>query len=65
MRVVKPHHKENLPPPESSPPSVPAVFHWHRSRAVTLQCVPGVAKGFARLGIADVPRVRLVTAGDQ
>jgi len=34
-------------------------------RAVTLQCVPGVAKGFARLGIADVPRVRLVTAGDQ
>jgi anti-anti-sigma regulatory factor len=34
-------------------------------RAVTLQCVPGVGKGFARLGIAGVPRVRLVTAGDQ
>ena len=34
-------------------------------RAVTVQCVPGVGKGFTRLGIARVPGLRLVTAGEQ
>jgi anti-anti-sigma regulatory factor len=31
------------------------------SRSVTLRCQPGVAAGFSRLGIAGLPRVRLVT----
>jgi ABC-type transporter Mla MlaB component len=34
-------------------------------RAVTVQCVRGVANGFARLGIAGLPGVRLVDAGEQ
>ena len=34
------------------------------SRAVTLQCPPEVGKGFARLGLAGVPGIRLVTDGD-
>jgi anti-anti-sigma regulatory factor len=34
------------------------------SRAVTLQCVPEVAAGFARLGVDGLPGVRLVTAGE-
>jgi hypothetical protein len=34
------------------------------SRTVVLRCVPGVAAGFARLGLADVPGVRLVTADE-
>jgi anti-anti-sigma regulatory factor len=34
-------------------------------RAATVQCIPEVAKGFARLGIGSVPGVRLVTAGEQ
>jgi ABC-type transporter Mla MlaB component len=34
-------------------------------RAVTVQCVPGVANGFTRLGIAGLPGVRLVDAGEQ
>jgi hypothetical protein len=35
------------------------------SRAVTLLCLPGVVAGFARLGVADVPGVRLVTADER
>jgi anti-anti-sigma regulatory factor len=34
------------------------------SRTVTLQCVPEVAAGFARLGVDGLPGVRLVTAGE-
>jgi anti-anti-sigma regulatory factor len=34
------------------------------SRAVTLQCLPEVAAGFARLGVDGLPGVRLVTAGE-
>jgi anti-anti-sigma regulatory factor len=34
------------------------------SRAVVLRCQPGVAAGLARLGVASLPRVRLVTADD-
>jgi anti-anti-sigma regulatory factor len=34
-------------------------------RAVTLRCVPGVAKGFARLGIDGLPGARVVDAGEQ
>jgi anti-anti-sigma regulatory factor len=33
-------------------------------RAVILECVPEVTRGFARLGIAGVPGVRLVDAGE-
>jgi anti-anti-sigma regulatory factor len=32
------------------------------SRSVRLTCGPEIASGFARLGLADVPRIRLVTA---
>lgn len=35
------------------------------SRTVVLQCQPEVAGGLARLGIADLPRVRLVRADDR
>ena len=35
------------------------------SRTVTLQCVPDVAAGFARLGLDGLPGVRLVTAREQ
>jgi anti-anti-sigma regulatory factor len=35
------------------------------SRTVTLQCLPEVAGGFARLGLADVPGVRLVTFSER
>jgi hypothetical protein len=35
------------------------------SRAVVLRCQPGVVAGFARLGVAGLPRVRLVTADDR
>ena len=35
------------------------------SRTVTLQCVPEVAAGFARLGLDSLPGVRLVTSRDQ
>jgi anti-anti-sigma regulatory factor len=35
------------------------------SRSVVLRCQPGVAAGFARLGVAGLPRVRLVTADDR
>jgi anti-anti-sigma regulatory factor len=35
------------------------------SRTVILQCLPEVATGFARLGLAGLPGVRLVTAGEQ
>ena len=34
-------------------------------RLVTLQCRTGVAKGFARVGIAGTPGIRLVTTGEQ
>lgn len=34
------------------------------SRTVVLQCQPGVAAGLARLGVTDLSRVKLVTAGD-
>ena len=34
------------------------------SRTVVLQCSPGVATGFARLGVAGLARVRLVTVSD-
>jgi anti-anti-sigma regulatory factor len=34
------------------------------SRTVTLQCLPEVAAGFARLGVDGLPGVRLVTAGE-
>ena len=32
------------------------------SRSVRLRCGPAIAAGFARLGLAGVPRIRLVTA---
>ena len=35
------------------------------SRTVTLQCVPEVAAGFARLGLDGLPGVKLVTAREQ
>jgi anti-anti-sigma regulatory factor len=35
------------------------------SRAVVLRCQPGVAAGFARLGVAGLPRVTVVTADDR
>jgi anti-anti-sigma regulatory factor len=35
------------------------------SRAVTLQCQPEVAAAFARLGLADLPGVRLVTFSER
>ena len=35
------------------------------SHAVVLACQPGVAAGFARLGVAGLPRVRLETVGDR
>jgi anti-anti-sigma regulatory factor len=35
------------------------------SRSVVLRCQPGVAAGFARLGVAGHPRVRLETAHDR
>ncbi len=38
-----------------------AVWTMSASRAVVLRCQPGVAAGFARLGVAGLPRVRLVT----
>jgi anti-anti-sigma regulatory factor len=34
-------------------------------RTVILQCRAGVGKGFARLGIAGIPGIKLVTAGEQ
>jgi anti-anti-sigma regulatory factor len=36
-----------------------------QSRLVTLRCQPEVAKGFARIGLAGVPGIRLVAAGDR
>jgi anti-anti-sigma regulatory factor len=38
-----------------------AVRTMSASRAVVLRCQPGVAAGLARLGVAGLPRVRLVT----
>ena len=35
------------------------------SRPVTLRCLPETAAGFARLGLAGVPGIRLVTADGQ
>jgi len=35
------------------------------ARRVTLRCLPEVAKGFARLGLAGVPGIQLVTADDR
>lgn len=34
------------------------------SRTVVLHCQPGVGSGFTRLGLADFPRIRLVSADD-
>lgn len=34
-------------------------------RAVVLRCQPGVAAGFTRLGLADLPGIRLVIADDR
>jgi anti-anti-sigma regulatory factor len=42
-----------------------AVRTMAASRAVVVRCQPGVAAGFARLGVAGLPRVRLVTADDR
>jgi anti-anti-sigma regulatory factor len=42
-----------------------AVRAMSASRMVALSCQPGMAAGFARLGVADVPGVRLVTADDR
>jgi anti-anti-sigma regulatory factor len=36
-----------------------------QSRVVTLLCQPEVAKGFARIGLAGLPGIRLVAAGDE
>ena len=36
-----------------------------QSRMVTLRCRPEVAKGFARVGLAGLPGIRLVAAGDR
>jgi anti-anti-sigma regulatory factor len=38
-----------------------AVRTLSASRTVVLRCQPGVAAGFARLGVSGLPRVRLVT----
>jgi anti-anti-sigma regulatory factor len=35
-----------------------------QSRMVTLRCQPEVAKGFARIGLAGLPGIRLAAAGD-
>lgn len=35
------------------------------SRTVVLYCQPGVGSGFARLGLTDLPRIRLVTADER
>lgn len=35
------------------------------ARPVTLHCPPEIAAGFARLGVTDVPGVKLVTAGER
>jgi anti-anti-sigma regulatory factor len=35
-----------------------------QSRQVTLRCLPEVAAGFVRIGLADVPGIRLVANGD-
>jgi hypothetical protein len=35
------------------------------SRAVVLQCLPEVAAGFARLGLGELPHVRLVIASER
>jgi hypothetical protein len=35
------------------------------SRQVVLRCQPGIAAGFDRLGVAGLPRVRLVTTDDR
>jgi anti-anti-sigma regulatory factor len=42
-----------------------AVRTMAASRTVVLRCQPGVGAGFARLGIARLDRVRLVTAHDR
>jgi anti-anti-sigma regulatory factor len=42
-----------------------AVRTMSGSRKVLLRCQPGVASGFARLGVAGLPRVKLVTADDR
>jgi anti-anti-sigma regulatory factor len=42
-----------------------AVRTMSASRTVVLRCQPGVAAGFARLGVAGLPRVRLVTADER
>jgi anti-anti-sigma regulatory factor len=36
-----------------------------QSRQVTLRCLPEVAAGFARIGLADVHGIRLVATGDR
>ena len=36
-----------------------------QSRLVTLRCPPEIAKGFSRIGLAGLPGIRLVTAGDR
>ena len=35
------------------------------SRTVTLHCLPEVAAGFGRLGLGDLPGVRLVTFSER
>jgi anti-anti-sigma regulatory factor len=36
-----------------------------QTRQVILRCLPEVAAGFTRIGLADVPGIRLVAAGDR
>jgi hypothetical protein len=36
-----------------------------QSRQVRLRCLPEVAAGFTWIGLADVPGIRLVAAGDR
>ena len=36
-----------------------------QSRLVTLRCPPEIAKGFSMIGLAGLPGIRLVTAGDR
>ncbi len=36
-----------------------------QSRLVTLRCPPEIAKGFSRIGLAGLPGIRVVTAGDR
>jgi anti-anti-sigma regulatory factor len=36
-----------------------------QSRLVTLRCRPEVAKGFARIGLAGLPGIRLLSSGDR